>query len=71
MGGGQQCHPVKVHNFVNRIVLGEKHDRVNRMLDLPSFVLKERHRIIFHDPDNETKIWNYLMVQGKIPSEGN
>lgn len=39
-----------VHNLVNKLVLRDKYDRVNRMLDLPSLVLKEKHRILLHDP---------------------
>ena len=38
----------KVHEFVDKIVLGKKYKKVHRLLDFPAFFVKN-HRRFFHD----------------------
>ena len=39
----------KVHNAINRLILGKSYDDVNRLIDLPWLWLRGRHRKYFHD----------------------
>ena len=39
----------KVHQAIDMLVLGGKHNRVYRLMDLPYRLLGRRHRELFHD----------------------
>ena len=40
----------RVHRAISRLLLGESHDDVNKLMDLPAKIMGKRHRLIFHDP---------------------
>jgi len=40
----------KVHNILNKLILGKSYDDVNRLIDLPYLWLRGKHRKYFHDP---------------------
>ena len=40
----------RVHNRFAQILLGSSFNEVNRVIDLPHRFLKEKHRVIGHDP---------------------
>jgi hypothetical protein len=39
----------KIHNLVNKLILGKSYDEVNRLVDLPYLWLRGKHRKYFHD----------------------
>jgi hypothetical protein len=39
----------KIHNLINRLILGKSYDDINRFIDLPYLWLGGRHRKYFHD----------------------
>lgn len=40
----------RVHNNINRILLGRDYDWLNKAVDQPSRLLGPLHRMLFHDP---------------------
>jgi len=40
----------RVHNLVDKALLGRSYDSVHRAIDQPYKYLGKRHRILFHDP---------------------
>jgi len=39
----------RVHNLLNKLILGKSYNDVNRFIDLPYLWLRGKHRIYFHD----------------------
>lgn len=40
----------RVHEWLDKLVLGRAHPEVHRLMDSPSLVLGKRHRVLFHSP---------------------
>jgi len=40
----------KVHRAVCRLLLGSSHPEVDRIMDLPAYILGKKHRLLLHDP---------------------
>ena len=47
----------RTHRKLNRLVLGEDHDDVNKLLDFPWLVYRGRHRRLFHDKQTVAMIY--------------
>jgi len=39
----------KVHNLINKLILGKSYDNVNRLIDWPYKIVGPYHRKYFHD----------------------
>lgn len=39
----------RTHRKLNMLVLGDPHDDINKLLDMPWLVYRGRHRRLFHD----------------------
>lgn len=40
----------RVHRAISRMLLGNAHNDVNKIMDAPYKMLGKKHRILFHDP---------------------
>jgi len=40
----------KVHRAISRLLLGSSHPDVDRIMDLPAYILGKKHRLLLHDP---------------------
>ena len=52
----------RVHNLVNKLVLGNDYDWLNRLIDMPSQWLGPRHRVLFHD-EKQDPLVTFLLTR--------
>ena len=46
----------RVHNLVNKMILGDDYDWLNKLIDSPSKWLGPYHRVLFHDEKRDPLI---------------
>lgn len=61
----------RAHGAFNKLLTGNSHREVNRLLDLPALFLGRRHRILFHDPFTAPALGALAAwCAGKSPTSG-